>query len=48
MQAVIQFLFADCVKPADIVHRMQVQYGESCLLRSMFYKCKDRFKQGGT
>jgi hypothetical protein len=31
MWGVIRFLFADSVKPVEIIHQMQAQYGDDCL-----------------
>ena len=42
MRAVIRFLFA------EIIRRMQAQYGDSCLSRSKIYEWIERFKQGRT
>jgi hypothetical protein len=44
MRAVIPFLFAGGVKPAEIVRRMQVQNGDSCLSSGKIYERIDRFK----
>jgi hypothetical protein len=37
MWAVIRFLFAEGVKPVEIIHRMQAQYDDNCLSRSKIY-----------
>jgi hypothetical protein len=34
MRRVIRFLFAEGVKPVEIIRRMQAQYGDNCLSRS--------------
>jgi hypothetical protein len=34
MRGVIRFLFAEGVKPVEIIRRMQAQYGDNCLSRS--------------
>jgi hypothetical protein len=31
MRGVIRFLFAEGVKPVEIIRRMQAQYGDNCL-----------------
>jgi hypothetical protein len=33
---VIRFLFAEDVKPAEIIRRKQAQYSDNCLSRSKF------------
>jgi NMD protein affecting ribosome stability and mRNA decay len=48
MRGVIRFLFAEGVKPVEIIRRMQVQYCDNCLSRSKIYKWIDHFKKGRT
>jgi hypothetical protein len=48
MRAVIRFLFAEGVKPVEIIRRMQAQYGDNCLSRSKIYEWTDHFKRGRT
>ncbi|GFV72561.1 hypothetical protein TNCV_4084611 [Trichonephila clavipes] len=47
-KTVIRFLFAEVVKSTEIIHRMQVQYGGSCLSRSKIYEWIERIKQERT
>jgi hypothetical protein len=44
MRGVIRFLFAEGVKPVEIIRRMQAQYGDNCLSRSKIYEWTDYFK----
>ncbi|GFV20810.1 hypothetical protein TNCV_2374891 [Trichonephila clavipes] len=39
------FLFAEGVKPVEIIRRMKERYNDSCLSRSKIYKRIERFKQ---
>jgi hypothetical protein len=48
MQVVIPFLFAEGVKPLEIIRRMQAQYSDDCLSRSKIYEWIDHFKKGRT
>jgi transposase len=48
MRGVIRFLFAEGVKPVEIIRRMQAQYGDNCLSRSKIYEWIDHFKKGRT
>jgi transposase len=48
MREVIRFLFAEGVKPVEIIRRMQAQYGDNCLSRSKIYEWIDHFKKGRT
>jgi transposase len=48
MREVIRFLFAEGVKPMEIIRRMQAQYGDNCLSRSKIYEWIDHFKKGRT
>jgi transposase len=48
MRGVIRFLFAEGVKPVEIIRRMQAQYGHNCLSRSKIYKWIGHFKKGRT
>jgi hypothetical protein len=48
MRGVIRFLFAEGVKPVEIIRRMQAQYGNNCLSRSKIYEWIDHFKKGRT
>jgi hypothetical protein len=45
IRAVIRFLFAEGVKPVEIIRRMQAQYGDNCLSRSKIYERTDHFKK---
>jgi hypothetical protein len=38
MRAVIRFLFAEGIKPVEIILRMQAQSGDNCLSRSKIYE----------
>jgi hypothetical protein len=46
MRGVTRFLLAEGVKPVEIIRRMQVQYGDTCLSRSKIYEWIDHFKKG--
>jgi hypothetical protein len=46
MRGVIRFLFAEGVKPMEIIRRMQAQYGDKCLSRGKIYEWIDQFKKG--
>jgi hypothetical protein len=46
MRGVIRFLFAEGVKPVEIIRRMQAEYGDNCLSRSKIYEWIDHFKKG--
>jgi hypothetical protein len=48
MQGMIRFLFAEDVKPVEIIRRMQAQYGDNCSSRSKIYERTDHFKKGRT
>jgi transposase len=48
MREVIRFLFAEGVKPVEIIRRMQAQYGDNFLSRSKIYEWIDHFKKGRT
>jgi hypothetical protein len=48
MRGVIRFLFAEGVKPVEIIRGMQAQYGNNCLSRSKIYEWTDHFKKGRT
>jgi transposase len=48
MQGVIRFLFAEGVKPVEIIRRMQSQHGDSCISRSKIYEWIYHFKKGRT
>jgi transposase len=48
MRGVIRFLFAEGVKHVEIIRRMQVQYGDTCLSRSKIYEWLDHFKKRRT
>jgi hypothetical protein len=41
MRGVIRFLFAEGVKPVEIIRRMQAQFGDNCSLRSKIYDWTD-------
>jgi hypothetical protein len=45
MRGVIRFLFAEGVKPVEIIRRMQAQYGDNCLSRSKIDEWIDHFKR---
>jgi transposase len=45
MRGVIRFLFAEGVKPVEIIRRMQAQYGDNYLSRSKIYEWIDHFKK---
>jgi hypothetical protein len=46
IRGVIRFLFAEGVKPLEIIRRMQAQYGDSSLSRSQICEWTDHFKKG--
>jgi transposase len=48
MRGVIRFLFAEGVKPMEIIRRMQAQYGDNCLSCSKIYEWIGHFKKGRT
>jgi hypothetical protein len=48
MRGMIRFLFAEGVKPVEIIRRMQAQYGDNCLSRSKIYEWVDHFTKGRT
>jgi hypothetical protein len=48
MLGVIRFLFAEGVKPVEIIRRMQAQCGDNCLSRDEIYEWIDHFKKGRT
>jgi transposase len=48
MRGVIRFLFAEGVKPVEIIRRMQAQYSNNYLSRSKIYEWIDHFKNGRT
>ena len=47
-RSVIRFLVAKSVQPSEILSRMLIQYGKSCMNRANVYKWVDRFKSGQT
>jgi transposase len=48
MRGAIRFLFAEGVKPVEIISRMQAPYCDNCLSRSKIYEWIDHFKKGRT
>jgi hypothetical protein len=49
MEGVIRFLFAEGVKPVEIICRMQApQYSYNCLSWNKIYEWIDYFKKGRT
>jgi hypothetical protein len=48
MRGVIRFLFAEDVKPVEIIRRMQTQYVYNCLSRNNIYEWIYDFKNGRT
>jgi hypothetical protein len=48
MRGMIRVLFAESVKPVEIIRRMQAQYSDKCLSRSKIYEWLDHFKKGRT
>jgi hypothetical protein len=48
MRGVIRFLFAEGVKPVEIIREMQAQYSDNCLSRSKIHEWTDHFKKGRT
>jgi hypothetical protein len=48
MRGEIRFLFAEDVKPVEIIRRMQAQHGDNCLSHSKIYEWIDHFKNGRT
>jgi transposase len=47
-RAVVQFLWAEGVKSAEIHHRMLAQYGARTMHQRKIYKSIERFKKGRT
>jgi hypothetical protein len=45
IRGVVRFLFAEGVKPVEIIRGMQAQYGDNCLSRSKIYEWIDHFKK---
>jgi transposase len=48
MWGVIRFLFAEGVKPVEIIRGMQAQYGDNCLSCSKIYEWIHTFKKRRT
>jgi transposase len=48
MRGVIRFLFAEGIKPVEVIRGMQAQYGDNCLSCSKIYEWIDHFKKGRT
>jgi hypothetical protein len=48
MRGVVRFLFAEGVKPVEIIRRMQAQCGDNSLSRSKINEWIDHFKKGRT
>jgi hypothetical protein len=48
IRGVIRFLFAEGVKPVEIIRRMQAQYGYNCSPCSKICEWVDHLKKGGT
>jgi hypothetical protein len=48
MRGVIRFLFAEGVKPVEIICRIQAECGDNCLSRSKIYEWTDHFTKGRT
>jgi hypothetical protein len=48
MRGVILFLFAEGVKPVEIIRRMQDQYGDNCSPRCKIDEWTDHFKKERT
>jgi hypothetical protein len=48
MRGMIRLLFAEGVKPVEIIRRTQAQYDDNCLSRSKIYERTDHFKKGRT
>jgi hypothetical protein len=47
VREVIQFLFAEGIKPVEIIRRMQARYSDNCLSRSEIYEwIEHHFKKG--
>jgi hypothetical protein len=46
MRGVIRFLFAEGVKPVEIIREMHAKYGDNCLSHSKIYEWIDHFKKG--
>ncbi|XP_075232297.1 protein GVQW3-like [Lycorma delicatula] len=45
-RSVIHYLLSEGKKPAKIISRMILQYGESCMNRGNLYKWVEQFKNG--
>jgi hypothetical protein len=48
MWGVIRFLFVEGVKPVEIIHHVQAQYGDNCLSCSKIYKQIEHFRKRRT
>jgi IS30 family transposase len=48
IRGVIRFLFAEGVKPVEIIRRMQAEYGDNCLLHSKIYEWIYHFRRPST
>jgi hypothetical protein len=48
MREVVRFLFAEGVKPVEIIRRIQARYCDNWLWRSKIYEWIDHFKKGRT
>jgi hypothetical protein len=46
MRGVISFLFAEGVKPVEIIRPMQAQYDDNCLSRNKIYGWLYHFQKG--
>jgi transposase len=46
MREEIRFLFAEGIKPVEIIRRMQAEYGDNFLSRSKIYEWIDHFQHG--
>jgi len=47
-RGVVQFLWAEGVKPVEIHHRMLAQYGQSTMSQQKVYEWVERFKSSRT
>jgi hypothetical protein len=45
-RCIIKFLVKEKVKPADILHKLNAQYGEKTLSRASVYDWYDKFSEG--
>ena len=47
-RGVVRFLWAEGVKPVEILRRMLAEYGQSTMSQRKVYECVEKFKSGRT